>query len=631
MKTPRIFIYLSILSVLTFATSCSSDDDNDGVVTPQGFEGLITEDLTLDSSIGYTITSNVRVADGVTLTIPAGTVITSEAGTDNYLAVLKGGTIDIQGTATNPVVMQSDGSAGAWGGLLLVGDATTTEGVDATAEVGGLIYGGTNDTDSSGNIDYLIIRDAGAQITTDSQYNGLTLYAVGSGTTLDNIAIINGSDDGVEFFGGTVSITNLYLENNEDDAIDWTEGWNGSVNTAYVTNSIANFSTIVEADGFNNNPTINNLTAVTATGGLAIQIKNASGGTINGFSASGFDTLFDFPGTSTESALQIDGTSANADTVYTSSTTTASLFSWVNDALLNVTLPTNITFNTTLDPTVTYTINSSVLVNSGATLTIPAGTVITSEPGTDNYLAVLKGGQIDIQGTATNPVVMESDGSAGAWGGLLLVGDATTTEGVDATAEVGGLIYGGTNDTDSSGNIDYLIIRDAGAQITTDSQYNGLTLYAVGSGTTLDNIAIINGSDDGVEFFGGTVSITNLYLENNEDDAIDWTEGWNGSVNTAYVTNSIANFSTIVEADGFNNNPTINNLTAVTATGGLAIQIKNASGGTINGFSASGFDTLFDFPGTSTESALQIDGTSANADTAYASSTTVVGNFTWVN
>jgi hypothetical protein len=166
--------------------------------------------------------------------------------------------------------------------------------VNATAEVGGLVYGGTNDNDDSGDIEYLIIRDAGAQINADSQFNGLSLYAVGSATNIDNVAIINGTDDGVEFFGGTVSVSNFYLENNEDDSIDWTEGWNGTINTVYVTHTIENFSTVIESDGVNNNPTINDLTAISSTGGLAVQVKNASGGTINGFTATGYADLLIF-------------------------------------------------------------------------------------------------------------------------------------------------------------------------------------------------------------------------------------------------------------------------------------------------------------------------------------------------
>ncbi|UOY04799.1 hypothetical protein L0P88_12610 [Muricauda sp. SCSIO 64092] len=657
MKTLIKFLGLALFAGVLF-TACSDDDDNDpapdtcsnqvqdgdeeGVdcggscpnacPTTTTLSGTIEEDTTLDATEQYTIDGEVLVASGVTLTIPAGTEIVSNVGSSNYLAVLQGGSIDIQGTSSDPVIMRSNGNAGSWGGLLLCGNATTTAGENATAEVGGLIYGGTDDTDSSGNINYLIIRDAGAVITGDSQFNGLSLYAVGSGTTIANVAIINGTDDGIEFFGGTVNATNIYLENNLDDAIDWTEGWSGTLNTAYVTNTVAGFSTAVEADGVNNNPTINNLTAISSQEGLAIQMKNASGATINGFSATGFSDLFDFPGTSGPAELQIDGADADTadDAVYSSSPTNASLFAWATDAIVGSALPANITGDITLDSAVEYTISGAVLVNSGATLTIPAGTQIVSESGTANYLAVLQGGQINIQGTMANPVEMRSD-DGGDWGGLLVCGNATTTAGENVTAEVGGLVYGGSNDTESSGSIEYLILRNTGAQINADSQFNGLSLYAVGSGTMIDNVAVIEGADDGIEFFGGTVNVTNFYAENIEDDAIDWTEGWNGTLDVAYVVNTIENFSTAVEADGVNNNPTISNFTAISSTGGLAIQMKNASGATINGFTATGFDDLFDFPGTSGPAELQIDG--ADADTginaAYASSPTNASAFAW--
>ena len=75
------------------------------------------------------------------------------------------------------------------------------------------------------------------------------------------------------------------------------------------------------------------------------------------------------------------------------------------------------------------------------------------------YIAVLKGGKIDVQGTADNPVVIPSTAALGGdWGGLTICGDATTSAGVDAEAEVGGFIYGGANDADNSGSIKYLVI-----------------------------------------------------------------------------------------------------------------------------------------------------------------------------
>ncbi len=634
MKTLSKLLSFALITGL-LSVSCGSDDDNGGPITPIDdsiLNGLISEDLTLDASVEYSITGTVTVASGVTLTIPAGTEIVSEPGVDNYLAILKGADIDIQGTAANPVIMRSNGQAGAWGGLVICGDATTTEGADAIAEVGGLIYGGNNDTDSSGNIDYLIVRDAGAQITTTSQFNGLTLYAVGSGTTIDNVGIINGTDDGVEFFGGTVNVNNLYLQNNEDDAVDWTEGWNGTLTNGYVLNTIPNFSTAIEADGANNNPTLVNFTAISSTGGTAIQIKNDSGATINGLTLTGFDTSFDFRDSAPASNLQIDGADADTadDAVFSTSSTNASLFAWVIDAGTgsgNV-LPATISSDLTLDASVAYEISGPVLVSNGATLTIPAGTTITSESGTANYLAVLKGASIDIQGTMADPVVMESnDGQA--WGGLLICGDATTTEGVNAIAEVGGLVYGGTNDTDNSGTINYLVLKNTGAQINADSQFNGLTLYAVGNGTTITNVAVIGGSDDGVEFFGGTVNMTNFYAENLEDDAVDWTEGWNGTLTNTFVNITIADFSTAIEADGVNNNPTLINFTAVSTMGGTGIQIKNNSGATITGLSLTGFDTQFDFRDSAPASNLQTDDADAAEATTYSTSTTVAADFDW--
>ncbi|CAN0601160.1 unnamed protein product, partial [Ectocarpus sp. 12 AP-2014] len=251
--------------------------------------GNLTNDLTLDASINYLLSKNYSVEDGAALTIPAGTTISAqvESGdeTETYIVVQRGGKIIIEGTEANPVVMTStNNNPGDWGGLVVLGDATTTEGIDATAEVGDFKYGGTNDTDNSGSISYLIIKNAGAQINAESQYNGLTLYAVGSETTIDNVAMIDGEDDGVEFFGGTVSASNLYFENNQDDSIDWTEGWNGTVTTAYVLHNVEGFSTAVEADKANGNPKLIDFTAVSTVGGTALQFKATSGATLTNVS-----------------------------------------------------------------------------------------------------------------------------------------------------------------------------------------------------------------------------------------------------------------------------------------------------------------------------------------------------------
>lgn len=631
----KISILCAVAAINMFAISCSSDDDSPtpdgGGNTPSSeLNGTLTEDRTLDPSVTYNLTGIFSVENGAKLTIPAGTVINTGVGTDVYIAIQKGSQIDVQGTPSQPVVMGPT-TQGQWGGLLLCGDASTTAGTNATAEVGGLVYGGTNDQDNSGSIEYLIINQSGAQINADSQYNGLTLYAVGSETYIDNVAILNGTDDGIEFFGGTVSASNIYVQDLEDDAIDWTEGWNGTLTNTYVLHTQAGFSTAIEADGENHNPTIINFTAVSEVGGKALQFKAQSGATITGLSLNGYATSIDMANDGPLSNVVIEGEYGNPENSYTGpATVDINDFDWVenagNEYILNGTINTDVT----LDASIAYSLQGILSVENGASLTIPAGTTINTGVGTDVYIAVQKGGQIFIEGTADNPVVMAPSASQGVWGGLLLLGDASTTAGTNATAEVGGLIYGGSNDADNSGSIEYLIIKRSGAQINADSQYNGLTLYAVGSETHINNVALIGGQDDGIEFFGGTVNASNIYVEDLEDDAIDWTEGWNGTLTNTYVLHTQAGFSTAIEADGLNNNPSIVNFTAVSQAGGKALQFKAQSGATITGLSLSGYETIIDMANDGPLSNVIIEGETADLESLYDAEATVdVSNFDW--
>lgn len=642
----RLFSIAVIAVSLTF-TSCNDNNDPDSVIPPvEGvienlengiMNGSLTENYTLDASVQYQLTGQFTIPDGIKLDIPAGTtIIADNGGTEVYIAVLKGGEININGNAGSPVVMTSaSGNPGDWGGLTICGNATTTAGVDAVAEVGGFLYGGNDDTDSSGIIRYLQIVGTGAQINSESQYNGVSFYAVGSGTLVDNIAVINGSDDGVEFFGGTVNASNLYLENNDDDSIDWTEGWSGTIDNAYISHTVAGFSTVFEGDKDNANPKFNNITAVSTVGGTALQFKKQSGGTITGLSLSGYDVDLDMkdggavsnvsfeagistvaltdptdPATLDEYFYQLLGTSVPA-------TVTKADFPWVNSNVnvSNNVLQGSVTGTVTLDASVAYNLTSAYIVQDGGKLVIPAGTKITArDGGTGVYIAVLKGGQIEIDGTAANPVVISSaNANPGDWGGLTICGKATTSAGVDAVAEVGGFIYGGTEDNDDSGHVKYLVIKGTGAQINSESQYNGVSLYAVGSQTELENIAVINGSDDGIEFFGGTASATNLYLKDNDDDSIDWTEEWNGSVTNAYILHDNPGFSTVFEGDKNNANPTFTNITAISSVGGTALQFKKTSGGTITGLYLEGYDVDLDMKDGGALSNVQIEGADADA------------------
>jgi hypothetical protein len=89
-------------------------------------------------------------------------------------------------------------------------------------------------------------------VTQDSELNGLTLGAVGRGTTIEYVQIHGGTDDGLEFFGGEVNVRNIVLTGNDDDGFDVSFGYTGSAQFVIIQNdfgSAAGDSKGIEADG----------------------------------------------------------------------------------------------------------------------------------------------------------------------------------------------------------------------------------------------------------------------------------------------------------------------------------------------------------------------------------------------
>src|SRR5690606_36147159 len=82
--------------------------------------------------------------------------------------------------------------------------------------------------DDSGSLKYVRIEFAGYDVTqTGQELNGLSMYAVGSGTTIENVQTVAGLDDSFEWWGGAVDVRNLISYESGDDHFDWTEGYQG--------------------------------------------------------------------------------------------------------------------------------------------------------------------------------------------------------------------------------------------------------------------------------------------------------------------------------------------------------------------------------------------------------------------
>lgn len=339
----RILLSTFIIATLLF-TGCFKDDDtpivveevtiiNEGggdsgggtteVVT---VTGAITENATWTNDKIYQLNQKVVVEDGVTLTINPGTIIKGSPGTGSLasaLIVARGGKINAVGNEQSPIIFTStsdnidvgetagtnlsENDRGLWGGLIILGYAPGSfkgdleevqiEGIPADDTFG--LYGGTDPADDSGVLRYVSIRHGGALIGEGNEINGLTLGAVGSGTVIDNIEVVANVDDGIEFFGGTVSPTNLLIWAQGDDGLDIDQAYSGTIDNAVVVLGPASDHAL-EIDGgegtFQDTFTMQNITLIgnleTSNGEYA-DFRSRAQGNVNNVYAYGFKASSD--------------------------------------------------------------------------------------------------------------------------------------------------------------------------------------------------------------------------------------------------------------------------------------------------------------------------------------------------
>jgi hypothetical protein len=246
-------LHLSRVSLLTLAVVTSlvgcSDDDNPGPDPgPEPGAAVIAADITQSRTFfaetTYTLQGYVKVANGAVLTIEPGTRIVGDAETaGSSLWVLRGARIEANATAAAPIVFTSEKTAGSrapgdWGGIIIVGNGV----INRNPGAGGTILteggasgeaenyaGGTNNADNSGTLRYARIEFAGYDISGagGQELNGLSMYAVGSGTRLEYVQVLAGLDDSFEWWGGAVDGRYLVSYESGDDHFDWSEGYRG--------------------------------------------------------------------------------------------------------------------------------------------------------------------------------------------------------------------------------------------------------------------------------------------------------------------------------------------------------------------------------------------------------------------
>lgn len=236
---------------------------------------------------------------------------------------------------------------GDWGGIVLIGngicngagdttDDTPADGVAGDCEVEGLdstvpgledfdatdadskgrlTFGGDtnipggqglNNAESSGSMTFNRIEYAGFDLlgsidpqNSGNELNVLVLAGVGSGTTIENVHVRYGLDDGIEIFGGGVNIKNIVFSNIADDSFDYSYGWDGSAQFLLIQLPAATDGggdrafevdgneAEFDADGANDyqltpltGPQVYNVTVVGDDGGDALTLRRGTAGQI---------------------------------------------------------------------------------------------------------------------------------------------------------------------------------------------------------------------------------------------------------------------------------------------------------------------------------------------------------------
>ena len=283
------------------------------------FEGSLFIGEAHSSTAELTAAGIFEGGDGPQLTIEAGATLAWKDNT-KFVIINRGSTIFAVGTAAAPITFTSfsdvNGTVGPedvqqWGGMVINGfgisnkcsyngtkrlpakdfDLTLTDtGCDIAAEgAEGLdesYYGGVNDADSSGRMEYVVVKHTGAEVGNGDELNGISFGGVGSNTIVKNLQVYSTYDDGIEMFGGAVNFENFVALYVRDDSIDMDEGYIGTIKNALVIQQQYNGNRCIEADGIgsfnkksdafiqdvmdrglNSAPTIENLTCIVSPNG----------------------------------------------------------------------------------------------------------------------------------------------------------------------------------------------------------------------------------------------------------------------------------------------------------------------------------------------------------------------------
>ncbi len=240
----QLFLKSAVVLLTTVAvfSACEEKVDPDADLKDYPYEVIIKSDIKgtrnfVKDSV-YILIGQINV-EGI-LNVAPGTIVKGDRKTKGTLVVVPGAKLNAVGTPTQPIVFTSrmeagERNAGDWGGIILIGKApvnqsnASVEGLSKPVEYGTVAIPTRDENDNSGTLKYVRIEYSGIALQPDRETNGLTLCAVGRGTTISHVQVSFCGDDSFEWFGGNVNAKYLIAYNGLDDDWDVDFGYSGNV------------------------------------------------------------------------------------------------------------------------------------------------------------------------------------------------------------------------------------------------------------------------------------------------------------------------------------------------------------------------------------------------------------------
>jgi RHS repeat-associated protein len=373
--------YLSFNNAMNFVSSGNSGSGNrfNGI----GVQGSLASNTTLfnNPNFPYIVTNKLVVNSGYTLTIQAGTVVKFSASS-NELIISNDANLQAIGTAANPIVFTSLKDDTYGGDTNSDGNATTPAGGDwwsislpgrAVIDHAILRYGGWDPVCAPCGDDgaIIVVRSNGSldisnSVIAFSKYSGIGSWGITASASI-NVNNCEISNNGQDgIYASGVSIVSIKASTFTNN------GWRGVYALGVITPTLTNSS-------FTNN------------GDYAayLSFNNAMNFVSSGNSGSG----------NRFNGIGVQGSLAS------------------NTTLFN-------------NPNFPYIVTNKLVVNSGYTLTIQAGTVVKFS-ASSNELIISNDANLQAIGTAANPIVFTSLKDDTYGGDTNSDGNATTPAGGD--------------------------------------------------------------------------------------------------------------------------------------------------------------------------------------------------------